>query len=286
MAKIITNKNNPLKVSHGNIADIVVLIRGAGEQASGVAQCLFRAGFKICLTEISEPLAVRRGVSFCEAVYEGEKEVEGIRACRVKHHEETDLIWKKEEIPIFIDPQNQIKNLLCPQVVIDATLAKKNQGTFISDAPLVIGMGPGFTAGKDVHIVIETQRGHNLGRLILDGEAEPNTGVPQPVHGFGRERVLRSPCNGIFNSIRDIGEMVSAGDIVAEVAGEPLFALVTGIVRGLIRNGIHVTKNLKVGDIDPKSDFLSCFTISDKARALGGAALEAILWKLPLYLSQ
>ena len=286
MKKIINSSNDSVKALGENMANIVILIRGAGEQASGIAHCLFRAGFRICLTEISAPLAVRRGVSFCEAIYEGEKDVEGIRASIAKSREEIDLIWEKGEIPILIDPQNQIKNSLCPQVVIDATLAKRNLGTFITDAPLVIGMGPGFTAGKDVHIVVETQRGHNLGRLIFTGEAEPDTGVPQPVHGFGRERVLRSPCNGPFTSVRNIGEMVSAGDIVAQVAGEPVSALISGMIRGLIRSGTQVTKNLKVGDIDPRGDYLSCFTISDKARTLGGAALETILWKLPLYVTQ
>jgi len=287
MEKTDIAKNNSFNIRGNiNIADTVVLIRGAGEQASGIAHCLFRAGFKICLTEIAKPLAVRRGVSFCEAIYEGEKDVEGAKARLAKNREEIDLIWGKKEIPVFVDPQNQIKNFLRPLVVIDATLAKINQGTSITDAHLVIGMGPGFTAGMDVHIVVETQRGPNLGRLIIDGEAEPNTGVPQPVHGFGRERVLRSPCDGAFNSTRNIGETVSAGDIVAEVAGESVSALIPGTVRGLIRNGTYVTKNLKVGDIDPRGDYLSCFTISDKARALGGAALEAILWKLPSYMVQ
>ena len=287
MEKTDIAKNNSFNI-HGNIniADTVVLIRGAGEQASGIAHCLFRAGFKICLTEIAEPLAVRRGVSFCEAIYEEEKDVEGVRARLAKHREEIDLIWGKREMPVFIDPQNQIKSFLRPLVVVDATLAKRNQGTSMADAPLVIGMGPGFTAGRDVHIVVETQRGPNLGRLIIDGEAEPDTGVPQPVHGFGRERVLRSPCNGTFNSVRNIGETVSAGDVVAEVAGESTLALIPGTIRGLIRNGTHVTKNLKVGDIDPRGDYLSCFTISDKARTLGGAVLEAILWKLPSYIAQ
>jgi len=275
------NKNNSFNTEYGNIADTVILIRGAGEQASGIAHCLFRAGFKICLTEIEKPLAVRRGVSFCEAIYEEEKDIEGIRARLARRREEINLIWKKREIPVFVDPQNQIKSFLHPQVAIDATLAKRNLGTSITDAPLVIGMGPGFTAEKDVHIVIETQRGANLGRLITDGEAEPDTGVPQPVHGFSRERVLRSPCDGAFKSLREIGETVSAGDVIAEVAGESLFALIPGIIRGLIRNGTYVTKNLKVGDIDPRGDYRSCFTISDKAQALGNAALEAILWKLP-----
>ena len=274
-------KNNSLKALHGNIADTVVLIRGAGEQASGVARCLFRAGFKICLTEIAEPLAVRRGVSFCEAVYEEEKDVEGVRAYLVRDREGINLIWKKRGIPVFVDPQNQIKTFLRPQVVIDATLAKRNLGTSMADAPLVIGMGPGFAAGRDVHIVIETQRGPNLGQLIINGEAEPNTGIPQSVHGFSCERVLRSPCDGVFNSTRNIGETVSVGEIVADVAGKSVFALIPGTIRGLIRNGTYVTKNLKVGDIDPRGDYLSCFTISDKARTLGGAALEAILWKLP-----
>jgi len=265
----------------GDIAETVVLIRGAGEQASGVAHRLFKGGFKICLTEIAEPLAVRREVCYCEAVYDGEKAVEGVTAQRIGHPEDMDRLWKEGKIPLLIDPENRIRETLKPRVIIDAILAKRNVGTAMTDAPLVIGLGPGFVAGKDVHLVIETNRGHDLGRLIFTGEAEPNTGIPGDIAGYGIERVLRATADGIFHNIRAIGDNVSPGDVIAEVEGKPVKTVIAGVVRGLLRDGIHVTEGLKAGDVDPRAKRGACFTISDKARALGGAALEAILFQLP-----
>jgi len=265
----------------GDIAETVVLIRGAGEQASGVAHRLFRGGFKLCLTEIAEPLAVRREVCYCEAVYDREKTVEGVTAQRISDPADIDLLWRKGRIPLLVDPDNRIRETLQPQVVIDAILAKRNVGTAMTDAPLVIGLGPGFTAGKDVHIVIETNRGHDLGRLIFNGEAEPNTGVPGDIAGYGIERVLRAPADGIFHDVRAIGDHVTPGDVIAEVEGKPVKAVIAGVVRGLLRDGIRVTEGLKAGDVDPRAKRSACFTISDKARALGGAALEAVLFQLP-----
>jgi len=265
----------------GDIGDTIVLIRGAGEQATGVAYRLFRGGFKLCFTEIAEPLAVRREVSFCEAVYDGEKTVEGVTAKRIRGSEDIEQVWREGKIPLLIDPENRVRERLKPQVEIDAILAKRNVGTAITDAPLVIGLGPGFTAGKDVHIVIETNRGHDLGRLIFEGEAEPNTGVPGDIAGYGIERVLRATADGIFHNIRAIGDHVEAGDVIAEVEGKPVKTVIAGVVRGLLREGIQVTEGLKAGDVDPRAKREACFTISDKARALGGAALEAILYDLP-----
>ena len=270
----------------GDIGQTRVLIRGAGEQASGVAHRLFKSGFKVCLTEIPQPLAVRRMVSFCEAVYEQEKTVEGVTALRIDEPRRIFSIWEEGKIPLLIDPENNTRDFLKPHVLVDAIIAKKNVGTKITDAPLVIGLGPGFVAPKDVHVVIETNRGHNLGRLILEGEAEPNTGVPGVIAGFGAERVFRAPRNGIFKSIKEIGDMVSAGETVAQVEGEPVKVKISGVIRGLLRDGTEVTKGIKAGDVDPRGDKSYCFTISDKARALGGAVLEAILSQLPQRLKE
>jgi xanthine dehydrogenase accessory factor len=264
-----------------DIRDTVVLVRGAGEQATGVAYRLFKAGFKLCFTEIAEPLAVRREVSFCEAVYDGEKTVEGVTAKKIAGAADIAAVWREGKIPLLVDPENRVREVLKPQVVVDAILAKRNVGTAITDAPLVIGLGPGFTAGKDVNIVIETNRGHDLGRLIFAGEAEPNTGVPGDIAGYGIERVLRAPADGIFHNVRAIGDRVNVGDIIAEVEGKPIRTVIDGVVRGLLREGIQVTEGLKAGDVDPRAKREACFTISDKARALGGAALEAVLFQLP-----
>ncbi len=265
--------------SEKKLSDLIVLIRGAGEMASGVAHRLYQSHFKICMTEISQPLAVRREVSFCEAVYEGEKVVEGVRAKLISRPEEIRLGWEQNFIPVIIDPEGEkTREFLKPDVLIDAIIAKKNLGTRIEDAPLVIGLGPGFSAGKDVHIVIETNRGHHLGKMILKGEAEPDTGIPGEVGGYTIERVLRTAKQGIFRPQRSIGDRVSKGTVVAVVEDYPIMAEVSGIVRGLLRDGVEVKKGMKVGDIDPRGKREFCFTISEKARAIGGGVLEAILY--------
>lgn len=247
--------------------------------ASGVAHRLHQSHFKLCMTEVSQPLAVRREVSFSEAVYDGEKEVEGIRAKRITGTEEIESTWDRGKIPILIDPEaERARKYLKPDVLIDAIMAKRNLGTHIEDAPLVIGLGPGFTAGKDVHIVIETNRGHHLGKMIFRGEAEPDTGVPGEIGGYTIERLLRTMKKGIFRPQRAIGDKVTKGTVVAVVDDYPVIAQVSGVVRGLLREGIEVKKGLKVGDIDPRGKREHCFTISEKARAIGGGVLEAILY--------
>lgn len=200
--------------------------------ASGVAQRLVRAGFRVCLTEIAEPLAVRRAVSFCEAVFAGRTEVEGLVARRVTGIEEVRRSWEEGELPVVVDPGCAIRKLLSPDVVVDAILAKRNTGTALGDAPLVIGLGPGFCAGKDVHAVIETNRGHRLGRVIEEGEAERDTGVPGDIGGYTEERVLRARAGGMFRGKKRIGERVEKGEVVAEVAGVPLAAAISGVLRG------------------------------------------------------
>ncbi len=265
--------------SSKKISELIVLIRGAGEMASGVAHRLHQSHFKLCMTEVSHPLAVRREVSFCEAIYEGEKEVEGVRAKLISGSEEIESGWKKEYIPILIDPEvKRTRDFLKPDILIDAIMAKKNLGTRIDDATLVIGLGPGITAGKDVHIVIETNRGHHLGKMILKGEAEPDTGIPGEVGGYTVERLLRTMKKGIFHPQKSIGDKVARGSVVAVVDDYPVISQISGVLRGLLREGIEVKKGMKVGDIDPRGKKEFCFTISEKARAIGGGVLEAILY--------
>lgn len=259
---------------------VVVLIRGAGDIASGIAHRLHRSHFKICMTEIPYPLAVRRGVAFSEAIYEGKKEVEGIRAKFISKPEEIELVWKKGDFPILVDPDGKkMRHFLKPDVLVDAIMAKNNSAIQVNDAPWVIGLGPGFTAGKDVHVVIETNRGHHLGKMILSGSAELDTGIPGEIGGYTRERLLRTMKKGIFHPQKSIGDRVSKGSVVAVVDDFPIIAKISGVVRGLLRKGVEVRKEMKVGDIDPRGKKDSCFTISDKARAIAGGVLEAILYR-------
>jgi xanthine dehydrogenase accessory factor len=265
--------------SQKNLNELVVMIRGAGEMASGVAYRLHQCHIKICMLEISQPLAVRREVSFCEAIYVSEQEVEGVRAKFVSKPEQIQSLWKAGKIPLLVDSDlKKTKHFLKPDVLIDAIMAKRNLGTKISDAPLVIGLGPGFTAGKDVHIVIETNRGHHLGKVIRNGTAEPDTGIPGDIGGYTVRRVLRTMKKGIFHPYMAIGDRVNKGSVVAVIDDFPVIAEISGIIRGLLREGVEVKKGMKVGDIDPRGKRELCFTISDKARAIGGGVLEAILY--------
>jgi xanthine dehydrogenase accessory factor len=260
------------------LKDLTIVVRGAGEMASGVACRLHRANFRrILMLEIASPLAVRRRVSFCEAIHEGFMDVEGIRAVRVDSESTAISAWTKSLIAVRVDPGGESIARFHPEVLIDATLAKRNYGLAISDAPLVIALGPGFEAGQDCHVVVETNRGHDLGRLITSGTAAPNTGIPGDITGLTSERVLRSPTQGVFVTETNIGDKVCKGEVIGCVAGTEVATVIDGVVRGLIRPGTHVDKNVKIGDIDPRGDADYCDTVSEKARALGGAALEAIL---------
>ena len=270
--------------TYNDIRSTKILIRGAGDLASGIAHRLCRSGFRVCLIDTDTPMAVRRMVSFSEAIYDGEKTIEGITAVHISQPEEILPVWEKGQIPLLIDPANKTRHFLKPHVLIDAIIAKRNLGTDKGDAPLVIGMGPGFNAGTDVHVVIETNRGHNLGKLIFEGPAERNTGVPGTIGGFNIERVLRAPCAGIFQSQKDIGDQVAKGEQIAQVSGVPILSKIDGIIRGMLRDNTPVTNGMKVGDVDPRGDIRLCPTISDKARSLGGAAIEAILSQLPEHL--
>ena len=259
------------------IDELKVLIKGSGELASAVAHRLSRCHFRLLMTEIARPQAVRRGVAFCEAVYEGEKEVEGVVAKLISTPDEIYRVWQEGKLPLLIDPEAKIKDVLKPDVLIDAIIAKKNLGTKITDAPLVIGLGIGFCAGRDVHVIIETNRGHNLGRVIPKGEAEPDTGVPGVIAGFSSERVFRVPQAGQFSTSKKIGDHVAAGDVVAFVDGMPVKTKISGVIRGLLRDGTKVHKGMKAGDVDPRGIKDHCYTISDKGRAIAGGVLEVIL---------
>ncbi|HUW64705.1 MAG TPA: selenium-dependent molybdenum cofactor biosynthesis protein YqeB [Spirochaetia bacterium] len=257
--------------------DISILIKGAGDLATGVAHRLHRAGFRPVLTELAQPLTVRRGVSFSEAVYEGRIDVEGVTAARAQDLAEAKGMLARGLVPVLVDPAGDTLPKLSPTVLIEATLAKRNTGVSRADARWVIGLGPGFTAGQDVHAVVETQRGHDLGRVILDGAAQPNTGEPEAVRGYTHERVLRAPGAGIFTPALTIGDPVAAGQVVGHVGAEPVPAAISGVVRGLLHGGLAVSRGLKIGDVDPRGRRENCFTMSDKALAVGGAVLEALL---------
>jgi xanthine dehydrogenase accessory factor len=256
---------------------LVIVIKGAGEMASGIACRLHSAGLtKILLTEIEEPLAVRRRVSFSEAVYEGHAEVEGVGARVVKDLDEIPSLWEKRELAVLVDHESGCVKKVRPHVVIDAIMKKETTATRAGEAPLVIGIGPGFVAPRDAHLVIESNRGHDLGRIIRNGSAEPFTGFPGATMGYKTERVLRSPHRGKVRHVKQIGDAIRTGDTAVYVDDTPVFARIDGILRGLIRE-IHVEEGEKIGDVEPRGRVEYCHTISDKARAIGGGVLEAIM---------
>ncbi len=266
----------------------VVIVKGAGDIASGVAYRLFRCGFPVIMTELAQPTVVRRTVAFAQAVFDGCASVEGVRGRLAGTPDEALAVARAREIAVLVDPCAQALAGLRPAILVDAIVAKHNTGTRLDDAPVVIGLGPGFRAGVDADAVVETNRGHRLGRVILCGEAEPDTGVPAPVAGYGAERVLRAPAAGPFVGVRSIGDHVVEGEVLGYVAGEPILDPFDGCLRGLIQTGILVHRGMKVGDVDPRATREHCFTISDKALAIGGGVLEAALYFLegrPLELS-
>ena len=309
--------------------NLLIICRGAGDLATGIIHRLHRAGHRVIALETDYPAAIRRQVSFCEAVYDGSAAVEGVTARLVpaltdaETYTEIDAetgteidtetysglndtpaahiasekwdrsaieaVLEAGEVPLLIDPTGESIALLKPDVVVDAIIAKKNLGTTINMAPLVIGVGPGFTAGNDVHLVIESMRGHNLARIITDGMAQPNTGVPGNIAGFTSERVIHAPVAGYIHDVRKIGDIVQKGDEIARIYPDkgsfdnelseyvPVNATITGIIRGLIREGYYFREGFKIADIDPReSELTNCFTISDKARSIAGSVLEAV----------
>ncbi len=254
-----------------------VLIRGAGDIATGIALRLFRCGIQVVMTDLSQPTAIRRTVCFSQAILFGAYRVEDVTARRAESAAEAAEICAAGEIPVLADPECTCREYLQPDAVVDAVLAKKNLGTRRTDAPIVIGVGPGFTAGEDCHAVVETMRGHTLGRVIYHGSALPNTAVPGLIGGFAGERVLRAPADGVFHQQLDIGTVVKAGDIAGTVEGIPMRCTIDGVLRGILPDGISVSRGMKSGDVDPRGETANCFTTSDKASAVGGGVLEALL---------
>lgn len=255
-------------------AELTVLVRGAGEHATGTAHRLFRCGFRVVMTEIAQPLVVRRTVSFAAAVFSGAAAVEGVTA---RCYESLPAGFDWSHVAVLVDPGADCRMVLRPDALIDARILKRNIDTTITDAPLVIGYGPGFSAGGNCHVAVETNRGHDLGRVIRNGETEADTGVPGVIAGYAAERCFRAPGDGIFRSEYEIGDMITAGTVVGAVDDLPVTAAISGVVRGLLYSGTAVPAGTKLGDIDPRGKRDYCFTMSDKTRCISGAAVEAIL---------
>lgn len=279
----MTKQDNSIE-SARRLQDVLVAVKGAGDLATGVIHRLSRAGFAVMATELPQPTVLRRTVAFAEAVTLGQVTVEGIAACRADTVADLRIALASGCVPIVVDPGGMTLKEMQPSVLVEATLTKYNSGITINDAPIVIALGPGYVAGKDVHAVVETNRGHNLGRVYLRGSAEPNTGVPGTIGGYAAERLLRAPSGGRLHGVRQIGEQVQAGEVVAIVTSDegdaPIIAAISGILRGLVRDDLLVNTGMKVGDIDPRAIREHCFTISDKSRAIGGGVLEAVLYFL------
>ena len=256
---------------------MLVLIRGAGDLASGIALRLWHCGFKVVMTEIERPTTIRRTVAFSDAVTENFACVEDVTAVRVKDVQEARTMLLAGLLPVLVDPDCRCLPELQPDALVDAILAKRNLGTAITDAPIVIGVGPGFTAGVDCHAVVETMRGHTLGRVYYEGSTLPNTNIPGLIGGFSGERVLRAPCDGVFKAERRIGDKVAVGEVVGTVEHVPMACTIAGVLRGLLADGVPVYKGMKAGDVDPRGDAAYCKTASDKALAIAGGVLEAVL---------
>jgi len=255
-----------------------ILIKGAGDLATGVAYRLHRSGFPLLMTELPTPLMVRRAVSFGQAVYDGETVVEGVTARRVETPQQgLAIALQGEVIPVLVDLEARALGTLSPGVLVDGVMAKRNTGTRIDDAPLVIALGPGFTAGVDCHAAIETNRGHWLARIIYDGSPQPDTKTPGKVKGYAQGRVVRAPADGHLHPTAQVGDRLRQGDLIGHVSGHEVRAMFDGVLRGLIHPSVRVTKGLKIGDLDPRDVDRHCFTISEKSFAIGGAVLEAIL---------
>ena len=260
----------------------LIIVRGGGDLATGTIYKLKKCGFPVLILEVANPSAIRRNVAFCEAVYQGVQTVEDMTCYLANSPEEAQSLLNQGKLAVLVDPAGESIPKLKPLAVVDAILAKKNLGTNRNMAPITLALGPGFTAGEDVDAVIETKRGHNLGRVLWKGAAAPNTGIPGIIGGFGKERVIHCPANGILRNVRKITDTVSKGEVIAVVetaeGNVPVEATLDGILRGLIRDGYPVGIGFKMADIDPRTEeYNNCFTISDKARCIAGGVLEAIL---------
>ena len=260
----------------------LIIVRGGGDLATGTVYKLKKSGFPVLILETGSPSAIRRNVAFCEAVYQGTQTVEDLTCHLAETVDETESLLRQGKLALLVDPRGESIRQMKPLAVVDGILAKKNLGTNRSMAPITVALGPGFTAGADVDAVVETKRGHNLGRVLWTGTAAPNTGIPGMIGGYGRERVVHSPAAGILRNVRKITDTVSRGEVIALVetahGNVPVEATLDGILRGLIRDGYPVTDGFKIADIDPRAgEYDNCFTISDKARCIAGGVLEAIL---------
>lgn len=258
------------------LEDIKILIKGAGDLATGVGLSLYKAGFDIYMSDLERPSTVRTSVAFSSAMIYKEKEVEGVKARLCKNFEDIQKAKKNLQIPVFVDLDKNFQKLIKPDIIIDAIIAKKNIDTKKEEAKLVIALGPGFYASKDCHIVVETNRGHELGKLIFFGEASKNTGIPKEIGGFSKKRVLRAEHEGVFKSVKKIGDIVKEGEVLAYIDDKEVLASINGLIRGMLFDSFKVTKGFKIGDIDPRLD-VDYTTISDKSRALGRACLEAVM---------
>lgn len=256
---------------------MLILIRGAGDLASGIALRLHHARMQVVMTDLPRPTAIRRTVCFSQAILFGKMQVEDVTAVYAPDVASAREILAQGCIPVLADPEAACLAALKPGAVVDAILAKRNLGTRITDAPCVVGVGPGFTAGVDCHAAVETMRGHTLGRVITDGSPLPNTAVPGLIGGFAGERVLRAPADGIFRQSLEIGTVVQQGDVAGTVNGEPMLCQISGVLRGILADGTPVHRGMKSGDVDPRGDASYCELVSDKALAIGGGVLEAIL---------
>ena len=262
-------------------SDKIIIVRGGGDIASGTINRLHNMGFKVLVLEIPNPNFIRRKVCYGEAVYEGEFTLENAVSKFAHNLEEIYSIWEEGKIPVYIDPDMKILQEIHPDALVDGILAKKNLGMSKDLAPITIALGPGFEAGKDADAVIETNRGHNLGRIIYEGRASENTGIPGIINGYGRERVIYAPASGILKIVHDIGSVVKKDEIIAYIDDKPVYASLTGLIRGMIREGSFVNEGLKISDIDPREDQLkNCWTISDKARTISGGTAEALFFLL------
>ncbi|MFQ6617373.1 MAG: selenium-dependent molybdenum cofactor biosynthesis protein YqeB [Fidelibacterota bacterium] len=260
----------------------LVLFRGGGELASGAIRRLFIAGFRVVVLERENPICVRRTVSFANAVYEGSWEVEGIKAKRVTSIEEVEELLRKDIIPVLIDEEGGSIQRLKPGILVDARMAKRNLGTSVEQADVVIALGPGFRVPEDAHYIIETCRGHDLGRVIRYGSAKKDTGIPGEIMGKSAERVLRAPIAGRFFPLKDIGDIVFRGEEVAKIGSVQVYTGIDGVIRGLLKGGLEVRKGQKVGDVDPRGDREYIHRISDKANAVAGGVMEAVFTGLKM----
>ncbi len=255
----------------------LVVVRGGGDLATGTVSRLVNCGFRVVVLETAQPTVIRRTVAFAQAVFGGEAAVEGLTAVKAASVSECERLLLENKIPVLVDPDCTSLEELKPEALVDAILAKRNLGTSRDMARIVVGLGPGFFAGRDVHAVVETNRGHNLGRVFYDGAAEPNTGTPGSIAGYTSERIVRAPAAGVITTAADIGDHVAQGQELACAGGVPVYAPLTGVLRGMIQSGVRVKPGMKIGDVDPRDKKEYCYTVSEKARAIGGGVLEAIL---------